>query len=73
MFVITAAKCLAVRADVIHPQARLTSCCTLQIFFFCVLEAGGPEEVRLKSFVCFVKLREPGNESTVHLQDELGD
>lgn len=51
----------------------LTSCCTLQIFCVCAVGGRGPEEARLKSFVCSVSFRESGNESTVHLRDEPGD
>ncbi len=41
--------------------------------FYVALDARGPEEARLNSFVLSVELREPGNESIVHLQDEPGD
>ncbi len=73
MFVITAVKRVSVGADVIQTQAKLTSRCTLLRLFYVALDARGPEEARLNSFVLSVELREPGNESIVHLQDEPGD
>lgn len=65
MFVTTPVKSLAVGADVIHPRAKLTSCCTLLRFFMW--------RWMPRSRVFSIELQEPGNESIVHHRDEPGD